>query len=355
MNFSPSIYRKDALGRIRFWRYEVEGNKWRTAAGLLDGSPVISEWTYCKAASQPTDEAQAIFEAQAEMRKKLERQYHERIEDCDKPNFFEPMLAKKYDPVKAQGRILYSQPKLDGVRCIARIEGLFTRQGKPITSCPHIYEALRPRFEQNPDLIFDGELYNHEYKSDFERLVSAIRKKDPTLEAEKIVQYHVYDLPSQEGNFSIRFYHLLQMALNPVIREVSTHIVVNQEHLDGLYSKYLELGYEGQMVRLDMPYEQKRSAHLLKRKEFLDDEFEIVEIIEGNGNWGGYAKRVTVRMRDGREFGAGISGDQAFCKSLLENKQEWIGKKVTVKYFTPTADGIPRFPVATRFYSSEKI
>ena len=38
-------------------------------------------------------------------------------------------------------------------------------QGKAITTCDHIFIALQPFFEQYPEAILDGELYNHETKS----------------------------------------------------------------------------------------------------------------------------------------------------------------------------------------------
>lgn len=351
---SNPIYKIDTAGRLRSWFYEVDGNKWRATSGLVDGAQTTTEWTTCTAKSQETDEAQAQFEAEAERRKKLERQYHETPQGCETPNFFEPMLAKSYRsgvtfPVA-------NQPKLDGIRCIARAEGLFTRQGKPIVSCPHIEAELAPYFVADPDLVLDGELYNHDLKADFEKLVSAIRKQKPNPETEGVVQYHVYDLPSFDGTFTERSAVISAMLVEcQHLVPVETRIAFNQDMLDADYGEYLTDGYEGQMVRLDGPYEQKRSKNLLKRKEFQDAEFEIVEIVEGVGNWSGYAKRVTVALPDGRTFGAGIAGNQDFCRRLLEEQEQWQGKQATVKFFTPTADGIPRFPVAVKFHDGDRM
>jgi ATP-dependent DNA ligase len=77
--------------------------------------------------------------------------------------------------------------------------------------------------------------------------------------------------------------------------------------LDAAYANCLEEGYEGQMVRLDGPYEQKRSKLLLKRKEFQDAEYDLVRVDEGLGNWAGYGKKAVLRLPDGREFGAPAS------------------------------------------------
>ncbi|MES0183301.1 hypothetical protein NKK48_01130 [Mesorhizobium sp. C386A] len=95
---------------------------------------------------------------------------------------------------------------------------------------------------------------------------------------------------------------------------VETRISFNQDMLDADYAEYLENEWEGQMKRLDAAYEQKRSAHLQKRKEFQDAEFKIVEVVEGQGNCrlrqaphGPAAGRAYLRRRH--------RGHQDFCGS----------------------------------------
>ena len=130
-----------------------------------------------------------------------------------------------------------------------------------------------------------------------------------------------------------------------------------KEELDTVYGSYLEAGYEGQMVRLDAPYDfDKRSKFLLKRKEFITAEFPITAVFEGTGNWAGYAKAVEFmlpgdkRCKDGSRPQAGIRGNQAAMRKLLEDYPTWGDKKeVTVRYFKPQA-GVPRFPVAIDFH-----
>ena len=120
-----------------------------------------------------------------------------------------------------------------------------------------------------------------------------------------------------------------------------------QEELDACYSSYTEDGYEGQMVRNDAPYECKRSKNLLKRKEFITEEFKVIEVIEGQGAWSGYAKRFILALPDGTEFGSGVRGTQAQLKALLETneKPNWA----TCRFFELTPDGIPRFPVVVDY------
>lgn len=345
-----NIFKKDTKGKTRVWSMERDGSRHHTVAGILGGNLVTSEWTQCVGKQGRTDEEQAQFEIDAAYKHKLTREYHERIEDIDGgAHFFKPMLAEKYGDFEAG----FAQPKLDGVRCLATKDGLFSRQGKPITSCPHIIAELAPLFEHTPSLVLDGELYNHDLKDNFNEIISLVRKQNPTaeqlVEIAKVVEYHVYDIPGDEP-FGIRFYHKVFTDTLHSIHAVDTRRVSTQEEYDSLHGLWLEEGYEGSIWRADLPYEQKRSKSLRKRKEFVDAEFELVAIEEGLGNWSGMAKRAVCRLPDGRTFGAGIKGTQERARQLLFESH----KVVTIQYFQLTPDGIPRFPIATKFHGSER-
>lgn len=354
----PTLYKPDSAGRVRFWFLESEATQYRTVSGLLDGTEVRSGWTTVTAKSQATDQDQCTFEIQAKYKHQLDREYHTSIDTIDEPNFFEPMLAKTY--ASYPGRC-YAQPKLDGIRCIARAEGLFSRQGQPITAVPHIHAVLAPLFAENPDLILDGELYNHDFREDFGEISSIVRKKKPTAEqlerAAELMQYHVYDLPSHEGPFGERNEALFNLITDldcPWIVRVETVHVGSLELLDDLYSEWCGLGFEGQMVRLDGHYEQKRSKQLLKRKEFLTREYRVKEWVEGNGNWAGAAKRATLINDDGSEFGAGVRGKYA---DLAARLSESVGPDAvaTLRFFQLSPDGVPRFPVVIDYHPEGRI
>lgn len=349
----PSIFKRDTLGRIRVWQMERQGAAHRVLSGLREGAHVATGWTLCEGKQGRTDLQQAEFEIKSAYAYHLKREYFENVDEVDTPRFFKPMLAKSYGAF-APG---FAQPKLDGIRCVARQDGLFTREGQPILGAPHVHEGLLPLFSNNPDLILDGELYNHELKDDFNSIVSLVRRKESDPEHLKrsrhLVQYHVYDLPSSEAMFAQRW-DLLQETIDRVsadmIKLVSTNRVVDEDQYDTLHGEWLEAGYEGSMWRADAQYEQKRSKGLLKRKEFQDEEYECVSIEEGVGNWAGMAKSVVCRLPDGRTFGAGIKGSQQRAIELLSEEH----RVVTVQFFHLTPDGIPRFPVVTKFWGGER-
>jgi DNA ligase-1 len=138
---------------------------------------------------------------------------------------------------------------------------------------------------------------------------------------------------------------------NPLVI-VETTEVNSREHLDELYADYVEVGYEGQMIRLDGPYENKRSPKLLKRKEFVDEEYTILGYEEGVGNREGTIKHFKFENKEGRAFNSNVKGSFEYMAQLLEKADSLIGKEATIKYFNLTPDGVPRFPyvIAIRDY-----
>lgn len=365
---SPEIFKLDSKGKIRTWQYVVQGDSWATIAGLQDGNKVHSGWTKCVPASQPTAEEQALFEAKAEETKKLKRDYHATIEGTSTAKYFAPMLAEKYDrDLVHEGDMV--QPKLDGIRCVATKDALKSRKGELITSCPHILEQLQPFFAVYPNATLDGELYNHEFKDNFNELASIIRKKTPNADqlarAARDIEFHVYDLvdprePRATALDRLAAYTTRLSDTGLSIQIVPTTLVDDHDEVRALFLKYVGLGYEGVMVRRgDAVYENKRTDALMKYKEFITEEYVVSEILEGVGNWAGYAKAVEfilpddVRTEQGDRPKAGIKGNQAFTKALLARKGELVGKKVTVRFFELTPAGIPRFPIAIDFDRSD--
>lgn len=350
----PALYKKSSTGKTSFWEIEVVENKFRTLSGFLDGEKVLSAFTECGgkslgASNETSPEEQALKEAQSLWKKRLEKGSYENIKDIGKKKFFEPMLAKDYnDYIPELNYPLYSDPKYDGVRCVIVKDGMFSRNGKQILSAIHIFEDLQPLFKKNPDYIFDGELFCEKNKADFNKIISLVRKTKPTkedlVESKKFIEYRIYDLPSNKGTFLIRKQELNNLILPLSCKVVITTKIKDEKQLTELYSKYLEEGYEGQMIRLDEKYQNKRSKHLLKRKEFKDEEFVIKGVIEGKGNLQNKIGKLEFETKDGIKFEAPINASWEELEEMWKNKDQLIGKIATVKYFEKTTDGSLRFP-----------
>ena len=354
-----TIYKKTKGNKIQEWTIEVEGNKHRTISGQTDGLKVTSEWTVCKGkntgkSNQTTDEEQAIAEAHAKRKIKLERGYFEDINSIDEKQYFEPMLASKWEDHKDKVNYpIFSQPKLDGIRCIVTKDGMFSRNGKPIISAPHIFESLKPLFEVMPDLIFDGELYADKFANDFNKIVSLVKKTKPTdadlKESKKNIQYWIYDLPHSDIQFGYRCERLNELfenynVFNKHCVEVETQICNDEDEVMGLYEEYVEKGFEGQMLRTNGKYENKRSKFLMKHKSFIDEEYTIIDVCEGEGNKTNMVGYMTFKTADGKPFKSNVKATFEESEEMFRNRKQLIGKQATIKYFNLTPDGIPRFP-----------
>ena len=351
----PTLYSRTSTGAVQEWTIEVVADKYRTTYGQTDGKKQTTEWTIATPtnvgrSNERDGAAQALFEAQAVWKKRTERGYYEDVADIDKPPFIEPMLAQKYEDRKDELVFpLWSQPKLDGIRCICTYQGMFSRNGKKIVSAPHIHGSLLLFFDKYPDVILDGELYADKLANDFNKICSLVKKQKPTdedlWESRHKIEYHVYDTVDTSWKFSER-HQWLRHNLTHVgsVCLVETNEVINSDGLDYLYGNYVDRGYEGQMIRVDAPYEQKRSKNLLKRKEFQDAEYQIKEIGEGEGNRSGMAGFAILENKNGSTFRSNIKGTHEFLAELWRDRDTVVGQKATVQFFNLTPDGVPRFP-----------
>lgn len=369
MNSREKLYKIDTKGNIRVWWMQYTEDSYRTCSGILNGAIVESGWQYPTEKNIGKINATTVSEqVKAEIDSKYEIQqyqgkYHASIADARKgAKFIECMLADKFDTKKTIDYPYFSQPKLDGVRCLVSTDGMQTRNGKAFVSSPHIQEYLESFFEQYPDYILDGELYNHDLKSDFEKIISLARKTKPTKqdleESRNMVQYHVYDVITPEPmgyEERIKFLQNIVSGIHPSIRVVATSVVNNLEETEVKLGEYLEAGYEGQMLRKsNMPYEHRRSKSLIKHKMFEDGEYTIVDLIEGKGNWQGYIKAVELELPDGSTQQSGMRGNFEFAKTLFEERDQYIGTEVTIRYQNKTSDGKLRFPVAVAFWKGKR-
>jgi DNA ligase-1 len=366
---TTEIFKRGTDGKIRSWQVEVEGPAYRVIAGIKGGKLVTSEWKTAKPKNigkknETSPEQQAQLEAAADEAGKLKREYRRTIPELDSvPDG--PMLAADY--AKRKGSLnfaagVYSQPKLDGIRALMQKRlGATTRELQPHHQASHLMAALEPLFQKYPGVEFDGELYNHDYREDFNGLVSLIRSQEVTDEErakiQSVVQFHVYDLPSADP-FSVRSERLMAMVAelnHPMIVYVPTVKAETQDILDALNMEYVDEGYEGQMVRIDgVEYEfDVRSKSLYKRKDFVTEEFPLLSIESGEGNWGGVAKKTTVQLPNGKTTDTGLRGSKDFARQLLIDRAKYT--QATIRHFGYTADGKLRFPVAIDFHEGARV
>lgn len=365
----PVLFKKTSTGALQFWEIRVahkaDHSVIRTRYGQFDGKiqeteDVVKEGKNVGKKNATTFVTQSEADAMSKFESKLKDGYVDSKAKAEAGEVdaiieggVEPMLAQGYD--KHAAKITFpclTQPKLDGIRCIAMIQNgtatLWTRSRKRITSCPHI-EAELIRQLPNADIILDGELYNHDLKNDFEKIISAVRKDEPSEES-KAVQYHIYDVV-HASDFQYRTNAVDVSVLNTEsIRKVMTFWASDEEELQTYFKKFRDAGYEGAMARNAAGgYEQKRSYNLQKVKEFEDAEFEIVGVSEGKGKLRGNVGAFVCKTAAGDTFEAKPKGNQDQWKPYLVDHSLWTGKLLVVQFQGLTnKNGVPRFPVGLR-------
>ena len=367
------LYKKTSTGAIQYWVIAVYDNYGEalieTRFGQKGGAEqlttdLIKVGKNIGKANETTPFEQACLEAKSKYESKLKKGYVENLDDAKAGKLdkiieggVSPMLAHKFSD--HSHKITYPalvQPKLDGIRCIAILKNnkctLWSRTRKPITSVPHIVEALEKLDLGGSDMIFDGELYSHEYRDNFEEIVHFVTQEVP-IAGYHVVEYHIYDVINEKQN-STRSCYLKDKFQDPYldikpIQLVPTTIVESKFEVDKMYEAHIAWGYEGCMVRnMDGKYVNKRSYDLQKVKKFQDNEFEILGIEEGRGKLSGHVGAFVCKTKEGKEFKAKMSGDTSKLKEYFKNHNLWKGKKLTVQYQSLTNYGIPRFPVGLR-------
>ena len=362
----PPLYELSHTGNVKVWMIKVVDNGTSsdiiTSFGVLNGkmqetSDTISEGKNYGKSNATTAAQQARSEAESKWEKKKKKGYVDSITKAEAEEVdalitggIEPMLAHSFS--KSGDKLSYpacTQPKLDGIRCVAIKKGnevtLWTRTRKPITSCSHIAEAIKKNFPDT-DITLDGELYNHDLKSNFEKIVHAV-KRDHATEDSSLIEYHVYDVIS-EGTFIERTKNI-EILTHPLV-PVTTEIVDDEVSMLKNFQNYQTLGYEGLMIRSkDSFYESKRSYHLQKVKEFEDAEYLIIGANEGRGKLQGTLGTLTCRTQTGATFEVKLTGNQEENAKYLNDHSLWKEQYLTVKFQGLTEKtGVPRFPVGLR-------
>ena len=358
-----TLYHQGKTGAIVQWDIWTEDADICTEYGQIGGKMQTSRKTATPKnvgrANATSANEQAVLEAKAMHKKRLDGKYSLTIEDAKKEVFL-PMLAGSFD--KRKDKVVYPvdvQPKLDGVRCLAYWDGdsvkLMSRGGKQWECCQHIIDELETILPT--DWVLDGELYIH--GATFQEITKLVKTTKLLAKPESVnVQFHVYDVP-RAGNYSAHgewkdrktvlndFAHRCITADScKSVKVVRTDFAAHEEDVYELQSEYLEEGYEGAIVR-EKDGEYKfgyRSNKLLKVKNFMDEEYLIAGFTTGVGRFDGCIVWVCM-TEDGQSFKVVPQGTMEERQETYQNADKHIGDWLKVKYFELTDDGIPRFPV----------
>jgi len=264
-----------------------------------------------------------------------------------------PVSNKPIDYTKP----VFMQPKLDGVRCLIQYDDgkvtAYSRTGKVWKNIEHITLSLYKFFDKHPNVILDGELYNHDFKDDFESIISMVRKTKPTAEdrviSAKNVQFHCYDIVDEKLPFKqrIEFINNNLMLLSDSIHTVHTMQITSHENALTFHESFVAGGYEGSILRTNDVYACKRSHNLRKFKDFSDAEATIVGYLDGKGKRTGTLGKFIMQDDEGIEFGCPPGKGYTYkdLKTMLDNIGDYIGQRATFTFFERTKAGSYRHPL----------
>ena len=265
-----------------------------------------------------------------------------------------PMLAYPVSDKPIEYNKVSMQPKLDGVRCLIQLENsvvtAYSRTGKKWKNIAHILMDLAPFFGKHPNVILDGELYNHDLKDNFEKIISLVRKTKPTyedrLESSEMTQFHCYDIIDETLTFEERNYFIQKhVELSYCVKHVTTMAVGDDKLAKMIHKQNLDNGYEGSILRTNDVYKCGRSWSLRKFKDFHDDEALLCDWVEGKGKRVGTIGKFMAVDKHGIVFGMPVMDNFKYLQENFEEMKTWVGKPATFTYFEKTKAGSYRHPL----------
>ncbi len=344
-----TLYKRAANGTIQFWSIDTDGEQIIIKFGKLGGQTqtVNEDVPYGKGGRDLADQIESRINSR--IKRKLDMGY---LDTLDKVKAQKkvlnqlglplPMLAQKIKDVKnIDYRNSFIQYKYDGHRClITKRDGkmiAYSRAGSLIETIPEILASI----DIEEGVILDGELYLHGKM--LNQIGSLIKRYQ---EGTKQLVYHCYDV-MLAVEYELRYKFISALPQNERFIIAPTWANISESDIPQLLDDSIAAGYEGLILRQpDYSYEDnKRSKGLVKIKRFDDDEFEIVGINQSRDGW---AILVCV-TKDGNKFEASAPGTFTEKYHVWNNKEKYIGRKVTIKYPNYTEYGIPFQPIATGF------
>lgn len=295
--------------------------------------------------------------------------------------FFD-LKPKDQDAVVTGGEYMASQ-KLDGCRCTIHYNPdnqevkFISRQGKEFTTLSNLIPSVRELLRYaSQKMVLDGEvcILNEDGSESFHGLMSEVTRKNHTIEHPVYKWFDMLTLDEFEGRTESKpfvdrynemvetYYQLNQDTYNQIQLLPQMHIS-SWDEFDQWRKEVDEKGWEGFMLRKNVPYKSGRSKDLLKVKKMQDAEYVVEDVVMGKVtyNEGGAkeydaASSLVITHKGNKVYvGSGLSKEQRL--RWFDHPEEIIGKTVTVQYFEETKDKKTgafslRFPILKFVYEN---
>jgi len=354
---SPILESKTRTGKDKLWQGHVyqDGTRFFTGTSYWQ---VAKDGTESKRQSSEPYEAlpknvgkgnetsakdQAVSEFESFVKKQMDKGYSA-VGSVKVEGDPLPMLAHKFrDHGHKVVYPVYVQPKLDGMRMLFDGKRGWSRGNKAII--PEVIQHLQI---DTGGYIFDGELILPG-NGPLQDTMSAAKKFRPGI-SDKL-QYWVYDIVEPNMTYKERMTVLGKIFMGPTTPWNSNNIIWtltskadDEAEVLLVHKQFVADGYEGTIIRdPNGKYEiGNRSYSLLKLKDFQDEEFKIIDVIDGGGMMVEMAI-FRVETKDGKIFESTPQANHDQRKEMFKDRKKLIGKWATIRFYGKTKDGIPMF------------
>jgi len=292
--------------------------------------------------------------------KKIKTGYSLKLSNITTENIF-PMALQVYDKHKKHINYpCYIQPKLDGIRLIGKIENsevkLMSRRLNEFIGFDFIKDEIKLLLENEPNIILDGELYNHDLS--LQQISGIVRNEDKTYPEKLKLKFYIFDCVDLQHNsltFLDRYEKLKELFRHKTFNYLiltDTIKIHNEKSSDKYYKDFIENGFEGIVYKnLDAKYEYSsykeiRSYQFLKRKKGYDAEYPIIGFERGIHGKDADAIIFIMKTESGKEFKAvpndTLKNRKKMYQQALENfDSAFKNKLATIKFDEYSNDNTP--------------
>lgn len=268
-------------------------------------------------------------------------------EELVKENF--ENLVKIITQVKKISSLQYpvwADMKQDGIRGTYNFNAtqtLTTRNGNEIEGYDHIINLLKDMNKDNPNRMLEGELKGGTLNETMTQL-NRIKGKDTSNFV--YVLFDKLEYMGDKNNFSQRYNELkaLVETFNHPNIQLNTSKMCNTPEELARYLLNLHFsGEEGIVVKLDKPYEFKRSKHWIKLKLFYSVDVKVLDLEEGEGRNAGRLGAFVIDY-NGVRVNVGTGYTDEMRDEYWDHKEELIGSVIEIAYKQLTPDKSLQFP-----------
>lgn len=345
----PTLYGLTKKNEVKEWKVWTNHNKIIVETGLQNGKKqqftIEAHGKNIGKANETTSAEQAIAEALSKWKKKVQEGYSEG--EPSRPLY--PMLAKDYKKFKHKMKFpAYVQPKLNGVRSLVIYKDkeikFISRNGKEYQTLSHLEVEIKEGFPSGS--IIDGEIFHPELN--FQEIIRRVKRvKTSRDDLNTNLQYWIFDCINDDI-FEERWNYINDVFLEgDYLKLTPTFICEDTSKLKEFHSKFTQDGFEGTIIRAAAgKYLIKhRSDGLLKYKDFIDEEFEIVGAKEGQGKDTATIIFEVQNNVDDATFMVRPRGTHEQRSRWWQERDKLMNKMLTVRFQERSEDNIPIFPV----------